>query len=759
MYVHCRLFHVKFRYPLKIGFRYITATVRLPTNLLEFYKPLSLRVYQVLEDIGVSTDMRNAWIEYSTADEIMMTINGSQSITHAKFGSSFEGSRTLGMDSDVDCVAIANDHQVVTDCQANLRRTAFLMINDSSTPAGYAKLQLVKDGIPLYSDTVIPASEKLDFPGEVFEVRTDKENRLCCVFDQSAVPKVYDARHGPAMTLEDRPAVADVDLVLGLRCENISDTAKEWLNRKRQHNWPNPEVLETCEKLGCLFVPKGHPDSVEEPLLWRMSFSYQERLLVCNFNSTQLQCFVLLKLMKNELVNKNLPHGGLSSYHCKTCMLFVIENTPSQFWKPYNLLACLTCCLNTLYSMSQTGICPNYFIPSKNMFKGRLTSHSLTCLKGLLHDIISADFKWLLHLKTDNFGSRLGQMIISRSSILASDTSSRTESLNVRKVQLKIASVQTALIARNAAIKECFPDNIQELAALLFNDIRKLKERNIVKRHGEEHIESAVNLIQPFIETSLMSNLVAAAAQSGKESSEFDSTCRPTNNSILWNYLSSDKWNQISAISDAVSSKLKQACHLHMVGHYEASLDILEPLESRLGYPICNCDHLNPQVCPKIPLSHSRSCSSVEILKNFLTPCVVFLPTEHAVTPTALCYEMIRSFAMATDLRIRAMYYWYDWAVIDGRFLYHFLQYLNHRSLGMALAIVSDITNMLLTMRAFDISHKETALNILGWVYRQEGLTELAWDCVRRSLGIRPGHNAARWHMLFQFNSACNPSE
>ena len=60
--------------------------------------------------------------------------------------------------------------------------------------------------------------------------------------------------------------------------------------------------------MGCLLVPVGHPNSDEKDLQWRSSFSKQERLLVHQFNSTQV--YILLKLVKK---------GDITT--CKTCIL------------------------------------------------------------------------------------------------------------------------------------------------------------------------------------------------------------------------------------------------------------------------------------------------------------------------------------------------------------------------------------------------------------------------------------------------------
>ena len=117
------------------------------------------------------------------------------------------------------------------------------------------------------------------------------------------------------------------DIVFAFQCSSWPSCSSEWLARKTHVNLPTLEVIAMCKTLGCLFVPVGHPNSDERNLLWRTSFSEQERLLITSFNSVQLKCYILLKIIKKELVVPRIP-DSLSSYHLKTCMLYLMENTP-----------------------------------------------------------------------------------------------------------------------------------------------------------------------------------------------------------------------------------------------------------------------------------------------------------------------------------------------------------------------------------------------------------------------------------------------
>lgn len=135
------------------------------------------------------------------------------------------------------------------------------------------------------------------------------------------------------------------------------------------------------------------------------------------------------------------------------------------------------------------------------------------------------------------------------------------------------------------------------------------------------------------------------------------------------------------------------------------------------------------------------------LLKRLIVPCVVFLPEEELITPEALRYEMQRSREMPDNSRDDEGYFWYDWALVDSMFLQHFLFYVNHRRLNRISEANNDLRNMLLTIETKDVSHKETCLNLLGWAYKDLGHINKAFETFKKSLEVKPVHNAAVLHM------------
>ena len=118
---------------------------------------------------------------------------------------------------------------------------------------------------------------------------------------------------------------------------------------------------------------------------------------------------------------------------------------------------------------------------------------------------------------------------------------------------------------------------------------------------------------------------------------------------------------------------------------------------------------------------------------------------EQALTPIAICYEMMRS-TKVEDLKIPA---WrFERASVDGKILLYFLLYLNHSELEMEANAQSDIDNIHRVIETDPVlGHKETALNILGFIYKEKGCIDKAVRYFSASLVSQPENNAASLYM------------
>ena len=641
---------------------------------------------------------------------------------------------------DLDTVDVDYILPVETDCSDIPGGNCLLMLQDNDTRAGHAKLQLVYNRVPLYQNNYgILNALHFNIASNMI-CCADKYNRLVISFS----PEHGVERHGPAQYFTFN-GPQTMDIVQAFNLSKLPVCVEEWTSRTRNHNWPSADVLDQCKRLGCLFVPVGHPHSDEQHLEWRLSLSHQERLLVSQFNSVQHKCYILLKLWKKEILPSCIEQESLSSYHCKTCMFYMIENTSSDFWRPDNLLGCFVSCLRLFLLWTTNGICPNYFIPAENMFDRRIHGEIQRKLQQALELTLTADCKYLMRIRTSHIGDRL----VSYVTMPLSNDHFFSEGILyyvIAKARL-LPFAMVNILTKQLCMETCFSVTSQRCLKNIYNFTQQLKLTNRITEHTVEETKRAISYFVPYLELHLMTGIIALAEQQGRTREE------------IWQFLFSDSWHQLSLKSN-ISVKLRQASLMYMFEYYHVSLDILASIELRSVLSECFCYIDNESMACSteeeiISAFAVRPNLTVEHMANrVIVPCIVFLPTEGNVTPDAIRYEMVR-FADDTPGYTGGLRFNYlrECAVVDGLFLYYFLLYLNHSKLNMGSHVRADISNMNYTINARDrfgrvkCSHREACLNILGWVYKDQGCIETAMECFRRSLEMKPRGNAAVWHL------------
>lgn len=180
--------------------------------------------------------------------------------------------------------------------------------------------------------------------------------------------------HGPCISYCG--LLTDVDIAHSFECNFWPLQAKEWIRRPRL--WPSQELVTEIVQNGCHVVPLGPLKSVKDDLCWILSFNNAEQRLVFAFNHTQFLCYGLLKAVMKECIQKmkGYPENTLCSYFIKTLMFWIIQDTAIDLWQPNNILICYVVCLVRLLVWVNNEECPNFFIPSRNMFKAKVTKQT-----------------------------------------------------------------------------------------------------------------------------------------------------------------------------------------------------------------------------------------------------------------------------------------------------------------------------------------------------------------------------------------------
>ena len=705
---------------------------------MKHHRSLSLDLFNAMEDLGATIENRNIKMETAISREILYTIAFAPTSLYI-FGSYYEGTSTVGLQPDIDEAYILPDMPVITDIANCPSSNNYLLVPEEQP--GYVRLQLVHNG-----DVQWERCPELKLH-KYHHLSVDINNRVCLVQNSGSEGLTLTELHrkeGPAIHLDAKKDIVSSDLVYALSCSDWPECAHEWLSRRRIHGWPSKELIKQCKSLGFIVVSACHPANDEKQFQWRISFSHQERLLVTQFNSVQLKCYILLKIIKKELIKQYIKEDTLTSYHLKTCMLYILENTPSELWVPENLAGCLIMCLRQIHLWIRDEKIPNYFIPGENMLD-RITNPELRQKLAVRIDwILNCDIGDVLcNLQTDNIGFYSRTFPIRRRDPLLR-LYVRVRSLISPLMYTSPARLEITFKCVYQPYSECLrydrDSRIKHMKEALVHTISYLSGNRRITIHTEEETQRAVSLILPFLHLSLLSCDIVQRIDKPTEAVQ---------------YILKDKaWFLADPINS--SAKLKQASALSILGYHQLSLDVLSSftITEKLCLCLCYCPKMvyNPDIHSLVQETQDiQDITKIELLRDYIQPCVHFFPHEQQITPVAINYEMLRSYVTPFKLLQEQFSYpeWYVWGVVDGHFLQLFLLYLNHRALGQNSQATVDVKKMIRLLNTKTVCHRETCLNLLGDVHRDRGEIHRAVQCFIKSLETNPLCNAAYWHLCF----------
>ncbi|XP_053375928.1 uncharacterized protein LOC123534825 [Mercenaria mercenaria] len=157
---------------------------------------------------------------------------------------------------------------------------------------------------------------------------------------------------------------------------------KAWLNRKRKHGWPPEEVKRQISEMQGYVVGVGQKGSPLEEYEWRICYTQVEIKLVHSLNEVQMMLYMKLKLFSNNYFKDTC--SDITSYIIKNIMFWLAESVPNKFfqWKYFIQLTRVT--LNCLMTCVRKKYLPNYMIPRRNLFAGKLVEHEQEVLLELL---------------------------------------------------------------------------------------------------------------------------------------------------------------------------------------------------------------------------------------------------------------------------------------------------------------------------------------------------------------------------------------
>lgn len=303
-------------------------------------------------------------------------------------GSAGEGVPSMDIfsnESDVDIMAVARSWFVFERHAPDKARENIqcLQFDDSDTLPGYVKLKLIQEDSNYSTEEVPIFLSSSEVRNNVLEINRD----LSSDFMYSQIFQLLGNKlsiswfsNGPSFSAnietDDQNVltrglahVKSVDTVVALKCREWPKIAEEWIERRREFDWPGGALIEEAVEKGCYLVPIGGHQSQCEEMEWRISFVLAERLLIRNMNFIQRFVYSILKTIRKEIFGHF--SAIISSYIVKTAVFWVSEENDVSSWEPGFVLRYVRLCFLKILNFLQVDFCPNFFMNKCNLFHAK----------------------------------------------------------------------------------------------------------------------------------------------------------------------------------------------------------------------------------------------------------------------------------------------------------------------------------------------------------------------------------------------------
>ncbi|XP_069104769.1 uncharacterized protein [Argopecten irradians] len=243
----------------------------------------------------------------------------------------------------------------------------------------------------VFLNAIVPLNDSMYLSSDIYrQTKVDAFQRVL---------NVGHVSHGPCSTVYSKHFGRSVDLTDAFHCISWPKAATEWIHRPRFYGWPTESMIEKIVRGGCHLVPVGDKCSPDTLLQWRISFASAEQMLVHSLTHPQFRMYGLLKhllVQIEDLLEYIIGDSDIvCSYFIKTLILHAVETTPYLLCSENNTYLCFRFCLSILIEWVRSGYCPNYFIPTNNMFLRKVHGEARQKLLHLLKDMYNLNWMCL----------------------------------------------------------------------------------------------------------------------------------------------------------------------------------------------------------------------------------------------------------------------------------------------------------------------------------------------------------------------------
>ena len=228
--------------------------------------------------------------------------------------------------------------------------------------ASLQKVKKVQTEFPKYAKQVCHQEEDTDY-----EVRDTPQ----WYSNQNLIPKTTAKWKGPSRESQSTIPGGTIfrDEVTGYSISEWPQDAEEW--KTRPSCWPPAPLIEQVLKTGHQIVPKltDHTGN-DGPFEIMITFTLAEVLLAKHRNPTQRLVYLIAKTIfysHLDLQDETNPEIRFPSYALKTCMMWLMEETPVDAWTEDNVWIKVEELFKKLHDAVKSGFLPKYFLIQANV--------------------------------------------------------------------------------------------------------------------------------------------------------------------------------------------------------------------------------------------------------------------------------------------------------------------------------------------------------------------------------------------------------
>jgi hypothetical protein len=691
------------------------------TRLLEWQKGVSLRLFTILEDIGVTdftTQERRTTFQQQEAMKTLTyrLIYGENTQKCFYFGSQIEGSTTIGMESDIDAMLCDPAHVILDMNDWIGEKNNILIVKNNDSPPQHCSLQLceIKRPEPLKGKRIVMPETAVNMSGNALLKNSHFDSLLKQMLEVAGCQFSVDKK---------------IDYVYSYYCTKLPEECRIWLTRPRSGHWPTEKVLKQCETCGTFIVPVGHPTSDTSDAEWRFSTSFIERNLMFSLNTVHLKTYLILKMIKVTFF-KPLVGDHFSSFHCKTALMYTIERTPADFWKPDRLYGCVMSALKTILIWLREKYCPHFTIAGVNLFSGKLSLFEINQLLDVVERIIQGKLQCLFGVEMDRFGERLKTLMHVEPKNVSLFSSKYDNECEIARYLygFQFVSYSQFVIQIIEGFSKIGAFDVAHRIEAVMSELHQSSHGTLIPKSRENYLYLSMRTTLNFVKASVaVQNKIPPV----RAIQDLQDIVRET---------------QMPA------SKLKLAALYFVNGQYREVTSLLQNLEEdfHVGNIVqeCGCDSRENIYVPSDGFKASLiKLKKGEHIRKFVS-CLSFVRSEIPCTPGNLVFEMYRTITEQDLLERHYGNTWMDMAMVDPIPLVYYMQYLNYGRLGDRLLQERALENLnIYTRECFRHGHFETVLNLLGHCFEMENRIDLANEMYKFSLQFYPDNNAAKWHI------------